>query len=522
MRVCLSLLLALAVGCGKKTTEPDVGGVGGGGAAGLAPDTASADKAEALNRLKKIGIALHNYESAMQSFPAGIVTKGNAVGLSWRVQLLPYLEEDVLYKQLKLDEPWDSEHNKAFVEKMPAVFASPGKAAPAGHTHLRTFAGMYGFINTPPPGMKNMQLPPPSPFGSAVRGRGMNSITDGTSNTLAVVEAAEPVVWTKPEELSAQPPAKGPFTADAVPIPKLGGPLPGGFHALMADGKAVFFPDTLSPAAIRAMMTPNAGEILPPDAMAVLYPPKPKAIAPPTAAPDAPRMAAVRNLNGIVLAAHEYHDRMGTLPAGIVGPNKQIGLSWRVELLPHLGHKELYAQFKLEEAWDSEHNKKLLDKMPGVFASTGKPAPPGMTFLRTTQGPSGLIPNWQAANALPGKPFRGRGLHGITDGTSNTALVVEAADAVPWTKPDEVNVAGSALDKGEPRVPKLGGVFDGGFHAGLCDGTVVFVKDTLPPRDVFALLTPAGGEFANLDGHLAYSIVPPPAVKTAPKTMTKP
>jgi hypothetical protein len=57
--------------------------------------------------------------------PTDIVDKNGKVLLSWRVLLLPYLEEGALYKQLKLDEPWDSKHNKKLLEKMPKVFASP-------------------------------------------------------------------------------------------------------------------------------------------------------------------------------------------------------------------------------------------------------------------------------------------------------------------------------------------------------------------------------------------------------------
>ena len=62
-------------------------------------------------------------------------------GLSWRVHILPYIEQDALYKQFKLDEPWDSEHNKKLIEKMPKVYVSPLAVAPPGETYYQVFTG---------------------------------------------------------------------------------------------------------------------------------------------------------------------------------------------------------------------------------------------------------------------------------------------------------------------------------------------------------------------------------------------
>jgi hypothetical protein len=511
----LAALLALVIGCGKKSDPRPIDDPPPAG-------DPTADKTEAAKRLKEIGVAMHVHNDVRGFLPAGFVTKGGVVGLSWRVQLLPYIDQEALYKQFKLDEPWDSDHNKPLAEKMPAVYSSPGKAAPAGQTYLRSFAGMYGVIRTPPPGAK-ANFPPPAARGTDAPGRRLQSISDGTSGTFLVAEAAEPVVWTKPEELSAQPPEKGPMGPDAVVVPKLGGPFAGGFHALMCDGQVFFFRDTVSAASLRALITPDGGEVLMPDAADVVYPPKPKAAAPPSVAPDAPRQAAVANLQKIVRAAHEYHDEMGSLPAGFVAPKGQLGLSWRVALLPALGEKELFAQFKLNEAWDSEHNKKLLPKMPAVFASTGKPAPAGTTFLQMTTGAGGFLNYPPQRDAEAGKPHRGRRVSDIQDGTSNTAMVVEAADAIPWTRPDALGMEASYSEKAGTPVPKLGGAFDGGFHAGMADGVVMFVKTTLPKRELFALLTPAGGELSDFGGHVAYAVAGPPlAPKPQGKTLTKP
>ena len=102
---------------------------------------AAADRNPTMSKMRQIGLALHNYRSAHQTFPArAIFDKQGKPLLSWRVQILPMLEEDALFKQFHLDEPWDSEHNKPLVAKMPAVFQDP-RRPPDGTT---TFLAVVG------------------------------------------------------------------------------------------------------------------------------------------------------------------------------------------------------------------------------------------------------------------------------------------------------------------------------------------------------------------------------------------
>src|SRR5262249_57143177 len=106
-------------------------------------------------------------------------------------------------------------------------------------------------------------------------------------------------------------------------------------------------------------------------------------------------------------------------------------LSWRVHLLPFLGQNELYKEFHLDEPGDSEHNRKLLARMPDVYRSFNvRLKRTGKTVFVLPVGPQ---------TAFPGGPKATRIVE-LVDGTSNTVLVVTADDVhpVPWTKPEDL------------------------------------------------------------------------------------
>src|SRR5262245_530948 len=259
----LAAALALALGCGKK--EEDAGGGSDGPSTGSGtsdipapprssgPLTAHWDRAEiagarreTTNNLKQIGLAFFNFESATGHFPAGIYDKsGKKLGLSWRVAILPFIEgEGQLYKEFKLDEPWDSESNKKLIRKMPRVFAPPGSSISPGYTHYRGFSG-EGALYFPPNA--------PGQPGMVARGPNIVAITDGTSNTILAAELAEPVIWTKPDELDYD--AK-------KPLPKFGGIFEDGFYVLMCDGSVQFVKLPVPEPTLRAAITRAGGEPL--------------------------------------------------------------------------------------------------------------------------------------------------------------------------------------------------------------------------------------------------------------------
>jgi hypothetical protein len=179
---------------------------------------------------------------------------------------------------------------------------------------------------------------------------------------------------------------------------------------------------------------------------------------------------------------HQYNDTHKHFPPpAVYGNNGKPLLSWRVALLPYLGEQELYKQFKLDEPWDSAHNKKFLDKMPKVFAPLGK-GKEGHTRYQVFTGAGTIFEGNQGIE-----------LGDIRDGTANTILIVEAAEEVPWTKPADL-----PIEEGK-KLPKLGGLFEGGFHAAMADGSVHFLRGDINPRLLRFLILRNDGKKVDLN-----------------------
>jgi hypothetical protein len=192
------------------------------------------------NNLKQIGLAGHNYHAAYNQMANNIYSKDGKTLLSWRVHLLPYIEETPLFNEFKLDEPWDSEHNKKLIARMPKVYAPIRVKAEPGQTFYRGFDG------------------PGAAFESGKRLRIPASFPDGTSNTAWVVEAGQPVVWTKPDDLRFDP---------QKDLPKLGGLFEGEFHVLTVDGAVHRAKKDFDPQTFKLMVTSADGHVIAPAAV---------------------------------------------------------------------------------------------------------------------------------------------------------------------------------------------------------------------------------------------------------------
>jgi hypothetical protein len=164
--------------------------------------------------------------------------------------------------------------------------------------------------------------------------------------------------------------------------------------------------------------------------------------------------------------------------------NKPL-LSWRVALLPYLGHDALYKRFKLDEPWDGPNNKKLREEMPSVYG--GGSGDKDRTKARTQTYYRAFVGK---GTALEGD--RGVRLTEFPDGLSNTAVAVEAGEPVPWTKPEDL-----PYEAGKP-LPRLGGLFGGRFHVLMADGTVSLLKPDFKQEALRAAITRNGGEVVSL------------------------
>jgi hypothetical protein len=219
---------------------------------------------QSQNNLKQIALAMHGYLDTYQRFPpAAVYDKEGRPLCSWRVLLLPYLEEGPMYNQFHLNEAWDSPHNVQFVKRIPKVYAHPlnREALAQGVTNYQVFVGTDSDINVPRPifrrpghrgDLEPLQLGQEM-FQPGFR-VGIGQIVDGMSNTILAAEAASAVPWTAPQDLEYS--AKG-------PLPKLGGLFPDRYHVAMADGATlVIHPGRISEETLRHAITMNDGMLL--------------------------------------------------------------------------------------------------------------------------------------------------------------------------------------------------------------------------------------------------------------------
>ncbi len=219
-------------------------GTGPSGLGGAPPTkTTPADAArhvQSINNLKQIALGFHAYHDAWGHLPADIVDDEGRPLLSWRVAILPFIEQNTLFQQFKLDEPWDSPNNKKLIGKIPQLYRYPGEdgAAPAGGATLAT-TPYQGFVGKGTALQRGTQLR-------------MVDFTDGTSNTIMLVEAANGVTWSKPEDL--------PYSAKK-PLPALG-IFPDVIHAAFMDGSVHSLRKNFDEAEMRKAIVRDDGEVV--------------------------------------------------------------------------------------------------------------------------------------------------------------------------------------------------------------------------------------------------------------------
>lgn len=186
-----------------------------------------ADKDASVKKMKRIVLALLVYENSHKHFPAAVVMGPDGkTPHSWRLELLPFLDAKGIFDRYKMDETWDSDHNLALAKEAADLFSVPSEGA----------TDDCGYF---------LLTGPSTPF-DGEKTTTIRKIRDGTSNTVAIVEAKRSIPWSKPEDI--------PFATEK-PLPKLGGFFNDGFHVGFLDGSVVFLPSDFDEKTLRAMIT---------------------------------------------------------------------------------------------------------------------------------------------------------------------------------------------------------------------------------------------------------------------------
>jgi len=223
---------ALLAGCGKSKDD----GNGSGGLPGK-------PGAQVTNDLKQITLALIHHQALQRALPSPGPTVAPVTGgrldprrTPWRIALLPYIEQDPLYRNIMAGSYKGGKNGLEYwlspeLEKLcPKVYAAGSGET---KTHYRVFVG-NGAAFEPDQNLK------------------ITDFTDGSSNTILVVEAEEAVPWTSTQELLYDP---------KKPLPKLGHPSRDGFYAGMADGSVRYIPKNTDEKTLRAIITRNGNEV---------------------------------------------------------------------------------------------------------------------------------------------------------------------------------------------------------------------------------------------------------------------
>ncbi len=187
-------------------------------------------------KVRMLGLAIMNYESANSRFPAS-ATKiyekrqdPNAKPVSWRVKVLPFLDEQAMYDAYRFDEEWNSEHNQKILESMPDALRHPDDPAGATSTRYLAVASEDSII-----GDRSLKI---------------GDIRDGTAKTILIVEGNKSVPWTKPDDISPEEILEWTKSKDFK-----------GLHAAFADGAPRFLSGSLvEEHNLKGLMTANGGE----------------------------------------------------------------------------------------------------------------------------------------------------------------------------------------------------------------------------------------------------------------------
>jgi hypothetical protein len=204
----------------------------------------AARRSQCLCNLCQITLALHNYQSATGSFPPAYIADASGKPMhSWRVLILPYLEQQDLYAQYKFTEPWDGPNNIQLLNRMPATFACP-----SWHDHRESPTTLTSYVGMTGPGTF-------FPGSASIK---LEDVTDGAANTLMVVEVTNvEIPWTAPQDLDVRTMS---FRINDPKRPGISSKHPGGANVSLADTGKRFLFESITPEALKALTTIAGGE----------------------------------------------------------------------------------------------------------------------------------------------------------------------------------------------------------------------------------------------------------------------
>jgi prepilin-type processing-associated H-X9-DG protein len=196
--------------------------------------------------MKQIMLGFHNYHDKYGCFPPTYTVDESGKPLhSWRVLILPYIEQNSLYEKIRLDESWDSEHNRQFHSEAPSIFRCPSagdlREAPAVPAPAGSFYSVIDGEEAVFLGSQTKSMPEEKK----------------SSNTIFLVERRMPVNWMDPSrEITFETACKG-INADAMGISSY---HPGGVNTAYGDGSVQFLPDTTNSDTWHEMLMLNKKE----------------------------------------------------------------------------------------------------------------------------------------------------------------------------------------------------------------------------------------------------------------------
>jgi len=202
----------------------------------------AARKAQCNNHLKQIALAMHSYHAMHRCYPPAYIADENGRPMhSWRVLLLPLLDEEALYRQYDFDQPWDSPKNLALARKVPNCYRCPSESG-AGQSDT-SYVMVVG----------------PGTFSDGPTSKSIAEIRDGTSHTIAVVERSESGIrWTEPRDLNFE---KMSFHVNDPAGEGIRSNHSGGANVSFADGHTKFVSEDIDPQTLKALLTIAGGEM---------------------------------------------------------------------------------------------------------------------------------------------------------------------------------------------------------------------------------------------------------------------